>query len=128
MKILKVYDTHKIELAKFMFKPKNQLLPENINSFFVSVSAIHKYNTWINQSDNKFLPSERTIFGQQKLEYKGVKIWNDLPNCIKYIPTLSKFSHNLKETIKSILELYWNFTNDLKLNFVNYYSNYFWLG
>ena len=99
MKILKLYDIHKMELAKFMFKLKNQLLPENFNPLFVSVSAIHKYNTRINQSDNKFLPRERTLFGQQKLEYKGVKIWNNLPNCIKYIPTLSKFSHSLKETI-----------------------------
>ena len=88
-----------MKLAKFMFKLENQLSPENFNSFSVSVSAIHKYNTRINQSDNKFLPKERTIFGQQKLEYKGVKIWNNLPNCIKYIPTLSEFSHNLKETI-----------------------------
>ena len=99
MKILKLYDIHKMELAKFMFKLKNQLLPENFNPLFVSVSAIHKYNTRINQSDNKFLPRERTLLGQQKLEYKGVKIWNNLPNCIKYIPTLSKFSHSLKETI-----------------------------
>ena len=99
MKILKLYDIHKMELAKFMFKLKNQLLPENFNPLFVSVSAIHKYNIRINQSDNKFLPRERTLFGQQKLEYKGVKIWNNLPNCIKYIPTLSKFSHSLKETI-----------------------------
>ena len=80
-----------MELAKFMFKLKNQLLPENLNYFFVSVSAIHKYNTRINQNDNKFLPREGTIFGQQKLEYKDVKIWNNLSNCIKYIPTLSKF-------------------------------------
>ena len=99
MKILKLYDIHKIELAKFMFKLKNRLLLENFNSFFVCVSAIHKYNIRINQSDNKFLPRERTIFGQQKLEYKGVKIWNNLPNCTKYIPTLSKFSHSLKETL-----------------------------
>ena len=81
-----------------MFKLKNQLLPENFNSFFVSVSAIHKYNIRINQSENKFLPRERTIFGQQKLEYKGVKIWNNLPNFNKYIPPLSKFLHNMKET------------------------------
>ena len=73
-KSLRTTDIHKMELAKFMFKLKNQLLPENFNSFFVSVSAIHKYNTRINQSDNKFLPRERTLFGQQKLEYKGVKI------------------------------------------------------
>ena len=88
-----------MELAKSMFKLENQLLPENFNSFFVSVFAIHKYNTRINQSENKFLPRERIIFGPQKLEYKGVKIWNNLPNCIKYIPMLSKFSHNLKKTI-----------------------------
>ena len=100
MKILKLYDIHRMELAKFMFKLKNQLPPENFNSFFVSVSAIHNYNTRINQSDNKSLPRERTLFGQQKLEYKGVKIWNNLPNCIKYISTLSRFSHNLKR-------LYW---------------------
>ena len=58
-----------MELAKLMFKLKNQLLPENFNSFFVSFSAIYKYNTRINQSDSKFLPRERAIFGQQKLEY-----------------------------------------------------------
>ena len=98
MKILKLYDIHKMELAKFMFKLKNQLLPENFNSFFVSLSAIHKYNTRIDQIDNTFLPREKTMFGQQKLEYEEVKIWNNLLNCIKYIPTLSKFSHNLKET------------------------------
>ena len=49
-----------MELAKFIFKLKNQLLPENFNSFFVSVSAIHKYNTRINQIDKRFLSRERT--------------------------------------------------------------------
>ena len=44
---------------------------------------------------------ERTtgIFSQQNLEYKVVKIWNNLPNCIEYIQTLSKYSNKLKETI-----------------------------
>ena len=88
-----------MEVAKFLFKLKNQLLPENFNSFFVSVSATHIYNTRINQSDNKFLPKTSNIFGQQKLKYKGVKIWNNLPNGINYIQTLFKFSHNVKKTI-----------------------------
>ena len=55
MKILKLYDIHKMEPAKFMFKLINQLLPENFNSFFISVSAIHKYNTRINQSGSETL-------------------------------------------------------------------------
>ena len=88
-----------MELAKFMFKLKNQLLPGNLNSFFVSVSAIHIYNTRINQSDNKFLPRTRTVFGLQKLGYKDVKMWNNLPNCIKYKQTRFKFSHNLNEIL-----------------------------
>ena len=87
-----------MELAKFMFKLKNQLLPKKFNFFFVFL-LFTNIKTRINQSDNKFLPRERTIFGQQKLEYKGVKIWNNLQNCIKHIPTLSKFSHNLKEIV-----------------------------
>ena len=73
---------------------------------FFSASTIYKYDIRLNQSDNKLLPSERTIFGQPKLEYKDVKIWNNLPNCIKYIQTLSKFSHNLEETT---LESIYNF-------------------
>ena len=63
-----------MELAKFIFKLKNQLLPENCNSLFVCVSAIHKYNTRINQSDNKVFTKQRTTLGQQKLEDKDVKI------------------------------------------------------
>ena len=58
MKILKLYDIHKMELAKLMFKLKKQLFPENFNFFFVSVSAIHKYNTRINQSDKFYREKE----------------------------------------------------------------------
>ena len=49
MKILKLNNTHKIELAKVIFELKSQLLPKNFNSCFVSVSAIHNYNTGINK-------------------------------------------------------------------------------
>ena len=38
-----------MELAKNMLKLKNQLLPENCNYFLVNVSALHNYNTRINQ-------------------------------------------------------------------------------
>ena len=49
-----------MELTKFMFKLKNQILSDIINSSFVSVSAIYKYNTRLNQNDYKFLSRERT--------------------------------------------------------------------
>ena len=55
-----------MELAKFMFKIKNQLLQENFNSFFVSVSVIHKYNTRINQCENKYSSRKRTFFWSGK--------------------------------------------------------------
>ena len=90
-KNFKLYDKYKLELAKFMFQLKKPIVTRKFQFFFVSVSANHKYNTRINQSNNKFFPREKIIFGQQKLECKGVKIWNNLPNCIKYILTLLNF-------------------------------------
>ena len=93
-------------LAKLMFKLKNQLLPENFNSFFISAFAIHKYNTRINQSDDKFFPRERITFGQQKLEYKSVK------SGIIYQIALYTFRHSL-DLKKKLKKLYWNSINDL---------------
>ena len=57
-----------------MFKLKNQLLPENFNCFFVSVSAVHRYTTRTNQSDNKFLPRKKNYVWSVKSEYKNAKI------------------------------------------------------
>ena len=66
-----------MELAKFMFKLNNQSLPENFHYFSVSVSAIYKYDTKINQKDKKFISRERTTFVSKNLNDKYVKIWNN---------------------------------------------------
>lgn len=102
-KILKLSDLHILELAKFMFKVKKHELPKQFNSYFVNVASIHSYNTRLNQNDNKFLRRVKTTSGQKKLEFNGVKTWNNLPNFIKNTHTLPLFSHKLK---KYLMELY----------------------
>ena len=45
--------------------------------------------TRINQHDKKFLQRVKTSLGQQKLEFRGVKIWNNLPTDIKNVNSLT---------------------------------------
>ena len=44
--VLKLDDMIKMELAKFIFKFKNQMLPSSFNNYFINLNQVHKYNTW----------------------------------------------------------------------------------
>ena len=43
--VLKRDDMIKMELAKFMFKFSNKMLPNSFNNYFLRLDKIHKYNT-----------------------------------------------------------------------------------
>ena len=43
--VLKLDDVIKMELAKFMFKFNNKMLPNSFNNYFLWLDKIHKYNT-----------------------------------------------------------------------------------
>ena len=43
--VLKLDDMIKTELAKFIFKFKNQMLPFSFNNYFINLNQVHKYNT-----------------------------------------------------------------------------------
>ena len=47
--VLKLDDMIKMELAKFIFKFKNQMLPSSFNNYFINLNQVHKYNTKISQ-------------------------------------------------------------------------------
>ena len=43
--VLKLDDMIKMELANFMFKFNNKMLPHSFNNYFLKLDNIHKYNT-----------------------------------------------------------------------------------
>ena len=43
------------------------------------------------------IPKVQTEFGLLSFRARGVQLWNSLPECIKYLPSLSRFKHALHE-------------------------------
>lgn len=48
------------------------------------------------------IPRMHTDFGQQSFKAQGVRLWNSLPECIKYLPSLSRFKYALREHLLNI--------------------------
>ena len=67
LEILKVYDLHKFQIAKFIFKSINKLTPVNFHYWFKFNHEVHDYRTRSNFNvndntavNNLFIPSART--------------------------------------------------------------------
>ena len=57
-KILPIDELIPLEIAKFMFKLRNNLLPEVFNDYFILNSSVHNYNT--RNAQNIHPPLNRT--------------------------------------------------------------------
>ena len=81
------------ETAKFMYKFIHKQLPVQFHNYFSSVLAINKRSTRASQKKNQlYLPRFRTNRLHRSIKYRGVKVWNDIPNEIKNISSnLSTF-------------------------------------
>ena len=72
------------ETAKFMYKFIHKQLPVQFDNYFDYVHAIHKRSTRTSQMKNQlYIPRFRTNRLQRSIKYRGVKVWNDIPNEIK---------------------------------------------
>ena len=74
----KVKDVYKLELAKFMHKLLNNKLPEMFQNSFTKIGNVHNYETRNNITANYYLPRASKKVGHSKLEYRSVKLWNEL--------------------------------------------------
>ena len=91
---LDIFDMYKKEVAVFMFKYKNDMLPVSFEKFFIVNGENHNYNTR-NRNDFEIqIHKAKTIFTM------GPKIWNQLPNKIKSVTKFGQF----KTCLKSMLQ------------------------
>ena len=76
-------------MYKFIYKQ----LPVRFDNYFSSVLTIKKRSTRTSQKKNQlYIPRFQTNRLQRSIKYRGVKVWNDIPNEIKNnIDTLSTF-------------------------------------
>ena len=96
LKTLNVFDMYTREVATFMFKYKNDMLPLSFNHFFTIHRDNHDYNTR-NRDDFKF-PVQKI----ETISSFGPKVWNELPKNVKQANTLNQFRSLLKSELLSV--------------------------
>ena len=78
LNFLKLKDVYKLELAKFMHKLFQNKLPNVFKTKFIKLINIHSHETRKSNQSNYFLSRVNKIACQHKLNYRGVKLWNDI--------------------------------------------------
>ena len=99
LKTLKVQDINQLQVALFMFKLKNNLLPSPFHDLFTLNKSIHDYPT--RNSQNYHLMNPKLIIAQKSIRHNGPDIWNALPDSIKSCKTLYSFKATIKRQLLS---------------------------
>ena len=78
-KFLKIDDIYNYEVGKFMYINDIKALPQIFENYFLSLDLAHNYNTRSKSNKNYFLDFVRTNSGKNSLKFKGVQLWNKMP-------------------------------------------------
>ena len=94
MKILKLNEIYELQLATFMYKYINCLLPTQLNHLFILNRQLHDYHT--RNRNNPIIPIHRTELGKKCVAHMGPIIWNKIPENIRKTKTLKTFRNHFK--------------------------------
>ena len=101
MEILNINQTYNLEVAKFMFKETNHLLPVTIaNHFSVRTNPEHRYNLRP-RGTRATLIDNRTVRGERSIRKRGNDIWNNVPYSIKTLDSSTLFKKRMKKHLLS---------------------------
>ena len=78
-RVLKLEDMIKMELAKFMFKYSNNMLPNSFNNHFIKLENIHNYNTRQKTRNEYFQTFFGIETGKKMLHHLGLNEWKNIP-------------------------------------------------
>ena len=89
------FQVNTLEIAKFMFYYRNNLLPLLLLNLLVTNSQIHNYGTRTASYYRTHL--YRTNLKQFTILYRGPKIWNSLPVSVTCSSNLLSFKTKMQE-------------------------------
>ena len=78
------------ELSNHFQAKINNLLPD------------HSYQIRFYNSDNILLPSFRKSVSQRQFLFKGIKIWNERPDCVRYLTNKREFKEQMRSWLDSL--------------------------
>ena len=98
-----------LEIGKFMYKYKNNLLPERFNDYFQVSGTMHRYNLRSVANQNYEQHRAKGLYGLKMIHHTGVKLWNGFPSEIKNQSTLKKFTNLFKFYVLEMVNLWHHF-------------------
>ena len=94
LNVVKLSDVITFQLAVFMYKFCNILLPSVFDPYFNSVRILHNSNARLSSKMTYVIPKVRTNYGTFNIRFQGAKVWNDINDDMKLLP-LKNFKKNL---------------------------------
>ena len=94
LQLLNIYELKSYQIGLFMYSYTKGSLPSAFSNYFSLNNAIHKHYT---RSSEKFhMKYTRTNYGRFSIKYKGLMIWNSLPDVSKIMKSLQMFRKEFK--------------------------------
>ena len=93
----KLDDIMTFQLGTFMYKLKNNKLPNMIPHMFITNENIHSHNT--RNKEGYLIPSVRTNCRKFTVSYAGPILWNSFPQQLRQLPSEVVFKKKLKSTL-----------------------------
>ena len=81
LKISTIFDIHKLEIAKYMYKTIHHHAGTTPSSF-TPLTSLHNYSTR-NSKTNFFIKRSNTELGKQCKQVIGARVWSEVPLNIK---------------------------------------------
>ena len=83
LSVLQLDKIYQLEMIKFVYKFKINVLPECFTNYYNRNSSVYSYSTRSVKNDIYHAIRVNKTKTQQSIEISGVKMWNDLPSEIK---------------------------------------------
>lgn len=96
-KILKLTDLYEYNIAKFMFRYDQGILPSSLNRIFTTNKTHHQYNT--RNRNNPRIPLSKYSITIKSVKHRGPQIWNHIPITVRSSRTMNTFRFKLKNNI-----------------------------
>jgi hypothetical protein len=94
---LKLHDINILQVAIFMFKAMNNILPSSFANYFLLVKDIHNHETRHKNDIHQI--QFRTNLRGSSIRIRGPKIWNAIPVFVKNVNCIFAFKKQLKNII-----------------------------
>ena len=84
----------KIDHAMMVHKILNEQCPKILKKKFAIRSQVSKFET--RRANDMQVPRPRLEITRKNFSYKGAKVWNDIPNYIRYVESAALFKKKVR--------------------------------